>query len=66
MNSEITIRQNIENALKNFDQKPLRKASTTLLNTLGYYSKLVGNDGIDSNRFERLRGIRLKNREPVR
>ena len=54
MNSEITIRQNIENALKNFDNQPLREAATTLLNTLGYYSKRVGNDAIDSNRFERL------------
>ena len=54
MNSEITIRQNIENTLKNFDNQPLREAATTLLNTLGYYSKRVGNDAIDSNRFDRL------------
>ena len=54
MNSEITIRQNIENALKNFDQHPLREASTTLLNTLNYYSKRVGNDAIDKERFDRL------------
>ena len=54
MNSDITIKQNIENALKNFDNQPLREAATTLLNTLGYYSKRVGNDEIDSNRFDSL------------
>ena len=54
MNSEITIRRNIENALKNFDNQPIREAVTTLLNTLGYYSKRVGNDEIDSERFDRL------------
>ena len=53
MNSE-TIRQNIENALKNFDNQPLREAATALLNTLGYYSRRVGNDEIDSERFNRL------------
>ena len=54
MNSEITIKKNIENVLKNFDNQPLREAATTLLNTLGYDSKRVGNDAIDSNRFDRL------------
>ena len=54
MNSEITIRQNIENTLKNFDNQPLREAATSLLNTLGYYSKRVGNNEIDKDRFERL------------
>ncbi len=56
MNSEITLKQNIENALNNFldDQQPLREASTTFLNTLGYYSRRVGNDDLDSERFERL------------
>ncbi len=54
MNSEITIRQNIENALKNFNNQPLREAATTFLNTLGYYSKRVGNDAIDKERFDRL------------
>ena len=53
MNSEVTIRENIENALKNFDEQPIRDAATTLLNTLGYRSQLVGNDEIDSVRFER-------------
>lgn len=54
MNSEITIRQNIQNALKNFNNQPLREAALTLLNTLGYYSKRVGNDEIDNERFNRL------------
>ncbi len=54
MNSEITIKQNIEKTLKNFDNQPLREAATTLLNTLGYYSKRVGNDAIDKERFDRL------------
>ena len=54
MNSEITIKQNIENNLKNFDKRPLREAATKLLNTLGYYSKRVGNDEIDNERFDRI------------
>ena len=54
MNSEITIKQNIENTLKHFDNQPIRAAATTLLNTLGYYSKRVGNDDIDNERFDRL------------
>ncbi len=53
MNLEIT-KKNIENTLKNFDKQPLRDAATNLLNTLGYYSNLVGNDGIDAERFELL------------
>ena len=40
MNSEI-IKKNIEKALNNFDNQPLREAATNLLNTLGYYSNLV-------------------------
>lgn len=64
MNSEITIKQNIENALKNFDQQPLREASTILLNTLGYYSKRVGNDEIDNERFDRLTEIALNTANP--
>ena len=54
MNSEVTIRQNIQNSLKNFDNQLLREAATTLLNTLGYYSKRVGNNEIDKERFDRL------------
>ena len=65
MNSEITIRQNIENALKNFGNQPLREAATTFLNTLGYYSKRVGNDAIDKNRFDRLTAAALETANPT-
>jgi len=65
MNSETTIKQNLENALKNFDnQQSLREAATVLLNTLGYHSQLVGNDGIDGIRFERLTETALETANP--
>ena len=66
MNSEITIKQNIENALNNFldDQQSLRDASTKLLNTLGYYSKRVGTDELDNVRFERLIDSALETANP--
>ena len=56
MNSEISVKQDIENALKKFldEQMPLRDAATHLLNTLGYYSQRVGNDEIDNDRYDRL------------
>ena len=56
MNSEISIKRNIENALNNFldDQQSLRSASTKLLNTLGYCSNRAGTDELDNVRFERL------------
>ena len=56
MNSEISVKQEIENALKKFldEQMPLRDAATHLLNTLGYYSQRVGNDEIDNDRSDRL------------
>ena len=56
MNSEVRVRQDIENALKDFldEQIPLREAATHLLNTLGYRSQRVGNDAIDSDRYDRL------------
>ncbi len=63
MNSE-TIKQNIENALKSFDQYPLRDATINLLNTLGYYSTRVGNDGIDEVRFKRLKAAAEKTANP--
>ncbi len=65
MNSEIIIKQNIEKVLKNFDNQPLREAATTLLNTLGYYSKRVGNDDIDSDRFDRLTAAALETANPT-
>ncbi len=66
MNSELSIKQNIENTLKNFldDQQSLRDASTNLLNTLGYYSKRVGSDGVDNVRFERLVESALETANP--
>ena len=56
MNSEISVKQEIEKALKKFldEQMPLRDAATHLLNTLGYYSQRVGNDEIDNDRSNRL------------
>ena len=63
MNS-VTIRRNIEANLRNFDQQPLREASTAFLNTLGYHSRRVGNDGIDNDRFERLVGTALETANP--
>ena len=66
MNSEITIKQNIEKVLNNFldDQQPLREASTIFLNTLGYHSQFVGNDDIDSNRFDRLIATAIETANP--
>ena len=66
MNSEITIKQNIENALNNFldNQQALREVSTTFLNTLGYRSQLVGNDNIDSVRFDRLSAAAIETTNP--
>ena len=63
MNS-VTIRRNIEAILRNFDQQPIREAATTFLNTLGYHSRRVGNDGIDNDRFERLVGTALETANP--
>lgn len=63
MNSE-TIKRNIETNLRNFDQQPIREAATTLLNTLGYHSQLVGNDGIDSNRFDRVIAAAIETANP--
>lgn len=63
MNSE-TIKRNIEMNLRNFDQQPIRGAATTLFNTLGYHSQLVGNDAIDTDRFERLMASALETANP--
>ena len=56
MNSEIRVKQEIENALKKFldEQQPLRDAAIKLLNVLGYHSQRVGNDEIDNDRSDRL------------
>ena len=59
-----TIKHNIENTLKNFDKHPLREAAATLLNILGYYSQLGGNDEIDDDRFNRLIEAALETANP--
>ena len=66
MNSEITIKQNIENTLNNFldDQQSLREVSTTFLNTLGYHSGLVGSDEIDKPRYDRIKEAAQKTANP--
>lgn len=66
MNSEVIIRQNIENALNNFldDQQTLREASTTFLNTLGYHSGLVGSNEIDKPRYDRIKEAAKKTADP--
>ena len=63
MNSH-TIKHNIEDNLRNFDEHPLREAATTLLNTLGYRSERVGNDGIDNDRFKRLKAAAAETAHP--
>ena len=63
MNSE-TIKQNIKNALKIFDQQPLRQAATSLLNTLGYHSGLVGSDEIDKPRYDQIKKAAEKTANP--
>ena len=66
MNPEITIKQNIENALNNFldNQQSLREISTTFLNTLGYHSGLVGSDEIDKPRYDRIKEAAKKTANP--
>ena len=66
MNSEITIKHNIENALNNFldDQQPLRDAATELLNALGYHSGFVSSDEIDKPRYDRIKAAAEKTAKP--
>ena len=64
MNSEKTIKHAIENILNTFNDYPLREASTKLLNTLGYYSERIGDDGADNVRFERLFTAALETTNP--
>ena len=66
MNSELSIKHKIENTLKTFDQQPLRQAATSLLNTLGYYSKRVGHEDIDNARFERIKAEAAETTNPDR
>ena len=53
MNSH-TLAHNIEDNLRNFDQRALREASTAFLNTLGYYSRRTG-ENLGRDRFNRLK-----------
>ena len=64
MNSESLIRQKIEDDFKTFDKLHLRDASTRLLNTLGYYSRRVGNDSLDKDRFKRLNSAAKQYKNP--
>ena len=66
MNSEVIIKQNIENALNNFldDQQSLRVHSTIFLNTLGYHSGLIGSDKIDKPRYDRIKEAAKKTANP--
>ena len=64
MNSEITVKQSIENTLKNFDNQPVRDAAIKLLNTLGYHSKRISNDALDNEKYEDLLESALKTSNP--
>ena len=64
MNAD-TLKHNIVDNLRHFDEQPLREAATTLLNTLGYRSKRVGNDGIDNDKFERLKAAAAQTANPA-
>ncbi len=57
MNSDLQVKKNIENALNNFldEEQSLREVTTSFLNALGYYSRRVGREDIDNERFERLK-----------
>ena len=54
MNSERKIKQDIENALKEFDSQPIRDAATRLLDILGYRSKRISNDALDNEKYNNL------------
>ena len=66
MNSEISIKTNIENALNNFldEQLPLRDAAMKLLNTLGYHSKRISNNALDNEKHNNLLESALKTANP--
>lgn len=54
MNSETVIKQNIENALKAFDNQPIRDPATHLLDVLGYRSPRISNDALDTEKSNNL------------
>ncbi len=65
MNSE-TIKQNIENALKEFNSQPIRNAATQLLDVLGYRSKRISNDALDNEKYNNLRESALATANPFK
>ncbi|RKU05778.1 type II restriction endonuclease [Candidatus Poribacteria bacterium] len=64
MNSDIKIKQDIENALKEFDSQPIRDAATRLLDILGYRSKRVSNDALDNEKYKNLFEAALETANP--
>ena len=64
MNSERTIKQNIENALKEFDSQPIRDAAIRLLDILGYRSKRISNDELDNEKYNTLFESALETSNP--
>ena len=64
MNSERTIKQDIENALKEFDSQPIRDAATRLLDILGYRSKRISNDELDNEKYNTLFESALETSNP--
>ena len=64
MNSERTIKQNIENALKEFDSQPIRDDATQLLDILGYRSKRISNDALDNEKYNNLLESALETSNP--
>ena len=64
MNSELTIKKNIENALKEFDSQPIRDAATQLLKILGYHSGFVSSDELDKPRYNHIKEAAEKTTNP--
>ncbi len=67
MLSDKIVKQNIEDALKNFHDEPLplRDAAMKLLNTLGYYSGYVSSDEIDKPRYDHIKKAAEKTANPI-
>lgn len=65
MNSEVKRKERIQKVLKDFDSQSIRESATALLNALGYYSTLIGNDSVDGVRFEHLMESALETANPT-
>lgn len=65
MNSDVIVKQNIETALKEFDNQPIRDAAIRLLNTLGYHSGYVSSDELDKPRYDRIKKDAEKTANPT-